>query len=237
MLAIHFENLLFLLFIAIALLFQLLTRAASKASKDSGETKRRSTTVPPPLPRTQTETDEQRIRKFLEALGQPPGSKPPPPVVHRTDIPPRPVAPIQPPAGMRPFPVPARPITPEERRAKRKVILPEESAGEPGEWLRKINIPAQIPKPPPQRKVFVPKTPEPTTFEVHEGPMPAEAPVTIKTPAEAYAIATQTIPEQRGIETEIAALLRSTSGLRDAIILREIFGPPRSLQPLELVGT
>jgi hypothetical protein len=32
-------------------------------------------------------------------------------------------------------------------------------------------------------------------------------------------------------------MLRSTSGLRDAIILREIFGPPRSMQPLDLVGS
>jgi hypothetical protein len=33
-------------------------------------------------------------------------------------------------------------------------------------------------------------------------------------------------------ETNIATLLRSSSGLRNAIILREVFGPPRSLQPL-----
>ncbi len=235
MLAIHFENLLFLLFIAVALLFQLLSRAASKASKDSGETKRRSATVPPPLPRADTETDEERIRKFLEALGQPAGSKPPPPVVHRTDVPPRPVAPIQPPPSMRPFPVPPRPLTPEERR-KRKVVLQEENVGQPGEWLRKINYPGQIPRPP-ERKAFVPKLAEPASFEVHEGTIQAEPPVTIKTPAEAYAIATQPTTRPTEIETDIAALLRSASGLRNAIILREIFGPPRSLQPLDLIGT
>src|ERR1700738_4346334 len=100
MLAIHFENLLFLLFIAVALLFQLLARAASKARKDSDETTRRSTSTPPPLPRAPLETDEERVRKFLEPLGQPPGAQPPPPVIHRTEIPPRPVAPVQPPPGM-----------------------------------------------------------------------------------------------------------------------------------------
>src|ERR1700738_4012874 len=140
MLAIHFENLLFLLFIAVALLFQLLARAASKARKDSEETTRRSTSPPPPLPRAPVETDEERVRKFLEALGQPPGSQPPPPVIHPTDIPPRPVAPIQHPPSMRPFAVPPRPLTPEERR-KRGVILHEENVGKPGEWLRKINYP------------------------------------------------------------------------------------------------
>jgi hypothetical protein len=36
---------------------------------------------------------------------------------------------------------------------------------------------------------------------------------------------------------EITALLSSAAGLRNAIILREIFGPPRSLQPLDLVGS
>jgi hypothetical protein len=235
MLAVHFENLLFLLFIAVAVLFQLLTRAASKASKGPSETGRRSTSTPPPLPRADTETDEERIRKFLEALGQPPGSKPPPPVVHRTDIPPRPVAPIQPPPSMRPFPAPPRPLTPEERR-KRKVVLHEETVGQPGEWLRKINYPGQIPRPP-EGGVFVPKLAEPATFEVHEGTTPAEPPVTIKTPAEAYAIATQPTTRPTETETDIAALLKSASGLRNAIILREIFGPPRSLQPLDLPGT
>ena len=235
MLAVHFENLLFLLFIAVALLFQLLSRAASKASKDSGETKRRSTIVPPPLPRADKETDEERIRKFLEALGQPAGSKAPPPVVHRTDVPPRPVAPIQPPPSMRPFPVPPRPLTPEER-LKRKVVLHEETVSQPGEWLRKINYPGEIPRPP-ERKVLVPKLAEPASFEVHEGTIPPEPPVTIKTPAEAYAIATQPMTRPAKTETGIAALLRSTPGLRHAIILREIFGPPRSLQPLDLIGS
>jgi hypothetical protein len=235
MFAIHFENLLFLLFIAVALLFQLLARVAGKASKDSDQTKRGSTSQPPPLPRAPVETDEERIRKFLEALGQPPGTQPPPPVIHRTDIPPRPVAPIQPPPSMRPFAVPSRPLTPEEQR-KRAVILHEETVGKPGQWLRK-NYPGQIPQPPAQWKVFIPKTPEPATFEVHEGLVPAEPPVAIKTPAERSATATQAIAEPSAIETNIVALLRSPSGLRNAMILREIFGPPRSLQPLDLVGT
>jgi hypothetical protein len=56
-------------------------------------------------------------------------------------------------------------------------------------------------------------------------------------PAEVYAIATQPTTRPTETETDIAALLRSASGLRSAIILREIFGPPRSLQPLGLIGT
>jgi hypothetical protein len=235
MLAVHIENLLFLLFVTIAFLFQLLTRAASRASKDSSEPRRGSTTTPPPLPGGKSDVDEEHIRKFLEALGQPPGAKPPPPVVHRTDIPPRPVAPVQPPPGMRPFAIPSRPLTPDER-GKRSVILHEESVGEPGEWQRKINYPAQIPRPTAERKAFLSKLAEPSTFEVHKGPIPIERPAVTKQANQIHAARTQAIPEPLEIELNIAALLRSTSGLRHAIILREIFGPPRSLQPLDLIG-
>src|SRR6058998_2751164 len=94
----HLDNLLFLLLLAVAFLFQLLTRAVTRASRD--QTKRESTStreMPPPVLHPPTESDAERIRKFLEALGQPPTSRPPPPVVPRTDIPPRPVAPVQPP--------------------------------------------------------------------------------------------------------------------------------------------
>jgi hypothetical protein len=233
MLAIHFDQLIFFLFIALALLFQLLSRAASKANK--GGTGQRPRSTPPPLPRPQIETDQERIRKFLEALGQPPGTQPPPPVVHRTEIPPRPIAPVRPPSPYFPA-APLRPV-PSQDRGERKVVVPEESVGEPGDWLGKINYPQQIPPPPVERKVFVPKTPEPATFEVHQETAPAEPAVTLKTSAEAYAMATQPIPQAPLVEADITALLRSESGLRAAIILREIFGPPRSLQPLELVGT
>jgi hypothetical protein len=193
MLAIHLDNILFLLFVAVAILFQLLTRAATKAGRRTGdEPNRRS--ISPPSPRRE-ETEEDRIRKFLEALGQPTTSKPPPPVVPRTDIPPRPVAPIKPPREMIPNPT-------------WRTLKPE--------LQREIKLPQQIP---------------PT----RETPLQS-APVT-GTPAEAYAIATATVAQAPESKLELAKLLRSTSGLQNAILLREIFGPPRSLQPLDLVGT
>jgi hypothetical protein len=71
-------------------------------------------------------------------------------------------------------------------------------------------------------------------FEIHEGPSPVEPQSIIKTPMEPYAAATRRIAKGAELKTDIATLLASKSGLRDAIILREIFGPPRSLQALDL---
>ena len=217
MVAVHFENLLFLLFVVGAFLFQLLTRAASKTSKNADESQRRPTSrpqTPPPNPRGPPETDEERIRKFLEALGQPTTSKPPPPVMPRPTYQKPVVLPHVP-----PFASPLPPLT-----------------TRPPDLPREIKLPGQITSTRGKR-TFRPRVAEASGFEVQEGPMPTEPPPIIKTPAEAYAIATKPISKPDQTETNIAALLRSTSGLRNAIILREVFGPPRSLQPLDLVGS
>jgi len=121
----HLDSLLFILLIAVAILFQLLSRMASKA-RQQGENSENETRESTPVTRTRpvisrapVESDEERIRKFLEALGQPATSRPPAPVVPRTDIPPRPLAPVRPPTASL---VPPRKLTREERR-KRMVIL------------------------------------------------------------------------------------------------------------------
>ena len=72
-------------------------------------------------------------------------------------------------------------------------------------------------------------------FEVHEGLLPIEPPPIVKTPVETYAAATRAVPKSADLKTDVAVLLALKSGLRDAIILREIFGPPRSLQALDLL--
>ena len=206
----HFDNLLFLLLVAVALLFRWLASKAGQTSKDSEESEPRSTSTlrtPPPIPHSPAEADEERVRKFLEALGQPTTAKPPPPIVPRTEIPPRPVAPIQPPADMRPFSLPQRRLTSEERRKRRVILHTAPLASAP-------------------------------VFEVHETTLPSDpAPLIIRTPAEAYAIATEPASKPEQSKADIAALLRSRSGLRDAIILREIFGPPRSLQPPDPIAS
>jgi hypothetical protein len=194
MAAVHLDNLLFLLFVAVAIFFQILTRAATKTRKRPGDTTRRST--PPsqmsrPISGDADETDEQRIRKFLEALGQPTTSKPPAPVAPRPTYQRPTVLPHVPPPMKSPLP----PLT-----------------TRPPDLPREIKLPGQ-------------------------GPPPLEPLPVIKTAAaEEYEIATQPISKSAEAKIDVAILLRSTSGLRDAIILREIFGPPRSLQPLDLVG-
>jgi len=205
----HFENLLFILLVAVAFLFQLLTRAAKKAGESSSETDRRSTpplSRPPPVPRAAIPTDEERIRKFLEALGQPTTAIPPPPVVPRTDIPPRPLAPVQPPSG----PLSSLRKVIREANRKRTIILHESPVGTPGEWLREESVLASTETGTQPTKILSQQT--------------AELPIA----ASARPTATN---------LEITTLLSSAAGLRNAIILREIFGPPRSLQPLDLVGS
>jgi len=201
--AAHLDSLLFLLLVAVAVLFQFLAKTAGKNQTKSTPTPR----TPTPMRRAPTESDEDRIRKLLEALGQPPTSTPPPPVAPRTNIPPRPLAPVQPPIS--PFSQLRR-----ERSRKREII------------------PKEIP--PPRTVRGTEKVVSPT-FEVHEEPLPIAPPPIFKAPAETDAGVTPTIAKVEVRRTDIPTLLASTSGLRDAMILREILGPPRGLQAMNLL--
>jgi hypothetical protein len=191
MLAVHLNNLLFLLFVAIAIFFQILTRAATKARRRPGDTTRRSTSPSQstrPLSQDPDESDQERIRKFLEALGQPTTSKPPEPVAPRPTY-------------------------------RRPAVLPHLSP-------MKSPLPPLKTRPPDLPPEIIP-----------EGPPPLELLPVIKTAVEAYEIAAQPFSKPAGAKIDLVTMLKSTSGLRNAILLREIFGPPRSLQPLDLVGT
>jgi len=83
-------------------------------------------------------------------------------------------------------------------------------------------------------RTFPPPVPVATAqaFELHESVIPLEVqqqPI-VKTSVEAYAAATRPVINRPDLKTDIAGLLASKSGLREAIILREIFGPPPGLR-------
>jgi len=213
--ATHFDNLLVFLFFGVAILFQLLSAAAAKKRKQQrGDPRRRSPSqTSRPLTTELEETDEDRIRKFLEELGQPTTSKPPPPAAPR--------------------PTYQKPIVAEREEPDilRKRWLP---TGLPPLTTRPSDLPTETAPTPVVRKreprPARPKVTEAAVFEVHAGPPPLES----ITGVETNATAAQQLPVE---PRDLATLLRSASGLRDAIILREIFGPPRSMQPLDLTGS
>src|SRR6266487_4845023 len=138
MIAISLDNLLFFLLIAVAALFQLLSKTISKAGKsDSNETSSSPRPqTPGPIQRAPRESDADRIRKFLEALGQPPTSTPPTPVLPRTDVPPRPLAPVQPPPV-----IPSMWRFPQEQREKPDASEREDAPLEQPSRLQQIVLP------------------------------------------------------------------------------------------------
>src|SRR5438270_5586395 len=151
----HFDqNIIFIIIAAIIGISRLVSRISEESKKQS-QRRRQPPQSPPPQPgipqpiqRTRPKTDEERVREFLEALGQPAGAAPPPKALPRAQIPPRPLGPVQPPASMRPFAkpqfrtwqeqakevVPTKIAPPEIKRVVVPPVLPAE-ASEPGAWI------------------------------------------------------------------------------------------------------
>jgi hypothetical protein len=111
---------------------------------------------------------------------------------------------------------------PREQREKPDVSQRESFPLEQPSRLQQIVPP---PEPPPAAPAF----------EVHEAvPVELQQSPVIKTLVEAYT-ATQTVAKRADFTMNIATLLVSKSGLREAILLREILGPPRGLQAFDLL--
>src|SRR2546430_7324275 len=151
------QNIIFIIIAAIIGISRLVSRISEESKKQS-QRRRQPPQRPPPQPeipqpiqRTRPKTDEQRVREFLEALGQAPGSAPPAKVQPRRQIPPRALAPVQPPASVRPFGKPefrtwreqAKEIVVLQQPTKiappeiKPVIVPSvpAEASEPGAWI------------------------------------------------------------------------------------------------------
>ena len=134
------------------------------------------------------QTEEERVRKFLEALGQPPGTTPPKVVTQRRVVQPK-IFPNLPPLKTKPPPLP-------------ETVLP----------------------PPPLPFQTTGVTPLPASsasFEVHDV---------------ARQVASERAPDTRRATAprfDPRIKLGTPQDLRTAIVLREIFGPPRSLQSFD----
>lgn len=187
-----FDHPIILIIVVVAALLRWLSQK-SEAAKQNSE---KSAVPPPPIPRGgETQTEEERIRRFLEALGQPAGSTPPPKVTPKRETQPR-IFPTLPPLTTVPPPLPTSP-TPT----------------------------VQAPPPPLiQRRVFTPAVAQEAGFEVRD--------LAAQTSSDLVPERRRTAAEQQGLMSRLA----STQGLRSAIVLREIFGPPRSLQALDPIG-
>ena len=224
MLALHLDNLLFLLLVGMAGLLRLL---ASRV----GQKKTKSQDAEPAAPRPAVtieprpdESDADRIRKFLEALGQPQTATPPPPVTPRSASPPQ---------------APEKPVEEGERRKRKPVwgnpLPPLTTVPPPQEPPRRVTFPRQMSTPSTKAQRVPPKLSQPSVFEVRQETEASE-PAATATRGEAYAIATPAPGQSQQPKINLTLLLRSPSGLRQAMILREVLGPPRSLQPLDFVG-
>ena len=172
----------FLVLAGIALVFKWL---GTDREKPTSTNQSPAAPRPRPVNRAPAESEAERVRRFLEALGAPPGSNPPEPV--------RPLpAPMPPVVSTRPARVKrnwAQPLPP-------LVTMPELETPPPP------LPPAALPPPLPvagAARPFVRPTPRPSL-----APPPA---------------------------LSLGELLRSPASARQAIVLREVFGPPRGLVP------
>lgn len=183
-----------IILIAIAVGLLLWLSQKGDAAKKESQT---SASPPPtqPISRDDSQTEEERIRRFLEALGQPKGSTPPPKVAPKRETQPR-VFPTLPPLTTVPPPLPASPAS-------------------------ATQTPPPIPM---QRRVFTPAVVQETSFEVRDIGVPIVSDLS--------GGSRRAATEQQGLLIKLA----STQGLRSAIVLREIFGPPRSLQVLDPIS-
>ena len=165
--------------------------------KGKAEAQNTQTSPSPPANRpiergSETQTEEERIRKFLEALGQPAGTTPPKVTPRRRPVQPQ-IFPRLPRLTTAPPPLPDVPVT----QVTPPPPLPVEL---PGQWS------AAAPAP---------------DFQVHDVPRQTSS---------------EPAPETRRATIAARFKLGTPQDLRAAIVLREIFGPPRGLQPLDSVS-
>jgi hypothetical protein len=210
----HFDqNIVFIIVAAVIGISRLIARITENAREQSQRDKARQARAKPqqPVAEMQPQGNEERIRQFLEALGQPKDAPPPPKVAPRTDIPPRTLIPVQPPPSMRPF---ARPtIEPWKEIKRRVIVLQQPTQREPQRPRAEPTLPAE--------------SDEPGAWMRQEEKVEAAA---ARLQAAAHSATTTATP---GIESSVKQALHSPDSIRNAIILREILGSPRGFRDLD----
>jgi hypothetical protein len=191
------DTLIFLALAGVAFVFKWLTSHAA------GDPEKPETPPPnePPSRRPPAQSEEERVRRFLEALGAPPGTQPPPPI-RRRSVAPRP--------AVSPVPQPQRP--PKVRRSFVQPLPPLTTA--------------------PPEPVVVEAAPPPTLIAPLVPPLlpPLAAPIASLPPLARTSKAVKLRALPAG---SLGALLRKPGGIRQAIVLREVLGPPRGVQAFD----
>ena len=195
------DSVIFIVLAGLALIFKWLT---SKGSGDEDNPPPPSPSLPnEPVRRAPPLTEEERVRRFLEALGVPPGTQAPPPVRPRT-VSPRPVV----------TPAPRTPQPPTIKRSWAQPLPPV------------VTTPADLPPPP------LTTTWQPEPVFIMEAQAAPESVVPPPIPVELAAPLPSTVaPVPTVAAMSLRSLLQSREKIRQAIILREILGPPLGLEP------
>ncbi len=208
------ENYLFLILVAVVGVIRWVLQAAENKRNAEGQKRgpvlpTGSSSSPAPKRAAAPQSEEERMRKFFEALGVPTAGTPPP------RVPPRSVTPKVAPQKRKFLPVDPFPV-PSARLNQPAPPLPPVVVAPPLASSGRVPALPPPPLPTPATTVFraSPGLPAPAAeFEVHEIELD------------------RTEKETAGLES-LASRLATPQGLREAIVLREIFGPPRSMQPL-----
>ncbi len=200
----HLDNIFFLVLLGVAALFKWLSQKTQEPGKGSDPSKQEGALHPSP-----TESEEERMRRFFEALGRPTSAPAP------------------------------RNITPESTAS------PKRAARRGGPLVSPLppltTRPPVEAKPPPS--VAIPP-PLPSSTSYQSKPSPAEAPVfevrrdPSPPPPDLVAASIDVPSPSRNLVTTfpVSGLLVSADDLRRAVILREVLGPPRSLQSARSLG-
>ncbi len=188
------DTVIFLVLAGIALVFKWFNRERPDETKQQPPPRSAA-----PVPRAPAQSEEEKIRRFMEALGAPPGSQPPPAVR------PRQIA-------------PRREVTPTTASARKAAAKPKRSWAQPLPPLVSTP-PAEVMLPP---LVTIPELEAP-------GILPVEPPRAI---VRRQALE-PALPASPVRSLSLGEMLRTQGSARQAMILREVLGPPRGLQPID----